>query len=214
MIGIVRLYETVNQLCKTETSGYQTEQEFNNDVAAVQDDLMTTFSPLYSINQTLKDIMDVFVKSVNISINSNGQADKPDDYYRGLTARINGHPCYPIAVNEKDIWNTSPIRKPSLANNIYVYYQENGVLNFLPSQALTANFSYIRKPSEASIEFTVQDEEDGDYITPIAVSDLEWDDNVFNLFVYKMLDRLGMEMKDSLSLEYSRLGIQLETSKL
>lgn len=214
MISIVRLWTTIQQLAKTETSGYQTEAEFNNDVAAVQDDLMTTFVPLYSVNQMLKDILDVFVKSSPITINSSGQADKPTDYYSSLTASINGHPCYPIAVNEKDIWNTSAIRKPSVANNIYVYYQENGILNFLPAQTLSCNFSYIRKPADASIEFTAVSEEDNDFITATSVDDLEWNENVFNLFVYKMLERLGVEMKDSIASEYSRLGINTELSKI
>lgn len=214
MISIVRLYNTVNQLAKTDTSGYQTEAEFNNDVFAVQEDLMTTFTPLYSVNQTVKDILDFLVKSEPIAISSSGQANKPTGYYRGLTGAINGHPCYPIAVNEKDIWNTSPIRKPSVANNIYVYYQENGVLNFLPAQVLTCSFSYIRKPVVASLTLTAVSTEDNDFVTPTAVTDLEWNENVFNLFVYKMLDRLGLEQKESLNLEYSRLGINTELSKI
>lgn len=214
MIGIVRLYETVSQLAKTETSGYQTEQEFNNDVAAVQDDLMTLFSPLYSINQTLKDILDPFVKTSPLVTDSNGEVSYPADYYRALTGTVNGHPAYPIAVNEKDIWNNSAIRKPSVAKNIYVYYQEDEKIKLLPRQVLTLTLSYIRKPAEASLEFDVVSTDDSDFITPVSVDDLEWNENVFNLFVYKMLVRLGMEMKDQLSLEYSRLGINTELSNI
>lgn len=214
MISIVRLYETVSQLAKTQTAGYQSEQEFNNDVSAVQADLMTLFCPLYSVNQTLKDVLKPFVKSGNLTSNASGEVDYPTDYYRALTGAINGYPAYPIAVNEKDIWNTSSIRKPSVAKNIYCYFQEDEKIKLLPAQQLTIDLSYIRNYEPASIEFNVVSSEDSDFITPVAVSDLEWNENVFNLFVYKMLDRLGIETKEQLALEYSRLGINTEISKI
>ena len=207
MIEIIRLWETVNQLAKTETSGYQNEDEFNNDVKAVQDSLMS-LSSVDGANQSWIDIFDPFAKSESLSINSQGIASKPTDYYRGRTGEIDGQPCYPIKVNEKDMFRTSAIR-----NTVNVYYQEDGVLKFLPTRVATCNFSYLRKPLPASIVLTPVSTPDEDYLTPTVGADLEWDDNVFNLFVYMMLERLGVEMKDTLSREFANFGIQRELAK-
>lgn len=213
MIEIVRLYNTVQQLAKTGTSGYQNQDEFNNDVEAVQDDLMS-LSFIDSASQSLKDIFDPFSVSADLTTDVLEMINKPSDYYRGRTAQINGYPCYPISVNEKDIWNTSPIRKPSVATNIYVYYQEDDKIKFLPAQTLNVEFSYLRKPNPAIIVLTASSDAEGDYLTASSGGDLEWNSNVFNLFVYKMLERLGMEMKESLSMEYANLGIQKEIAKI
>lgn len=213
MISIIRLYETVNQLAKTSTSGYQNQKEFNNDVSAVQDDLMS-LSSVDSANQSWKDVFDPFSVSASIITDIAGTVNKPTGYYRGRTGQINGYPCFPISVNEKDIWNTSPIRKPSVSNNIYVYYQEDNKLNFMPEQVLTCKFSYLRKPTTAFITLTATSDANGDYLTPAVGTDLEWNENVFNLFVYKMLERLGISMKENILSEYSNFGIQKEIAKL
>lgn len=207
MISIIRLWETVQQLAKTETSGYQDQDEFNRDVAAVQSDIMS-YSSIDSASQSWIDIYGPFSKSAPLSIDNNGVADLPEDYYRGRTGSIGGKPCYPITVNQKDLYISSPIR-----GSVNVYWLENGNINFSPAKNASCTFSYLRNPAEATIILTPVEAEDDDYLVPESGADLEWNENVFNLFVYKMLERLGVEMKDNLAREYSMLGIQQEIAK-
>lgn len=206
MIDIVRLWETVNQLAKTETSGYQNQDEFNRDVHSVQYDIMG-YSSQDSSSQSWIDIYLPFSKSTNVVINSQGVGVLPTDYYRGRTGSIGTNPCYPKSINEKDLHISSPIR-----NQVAIYWVEDGALNFNKTLE-TCRFSYLRKPAEASIILTPVDDEDDDYLVPSVGTNLEWTEHVFNLFVYKMLDRLGVEMKEQISREYANLGIQTELSK-
>lgn len=207
-MDVVRLWKTVNQLAKTETSGYQDQDEFNRDMNAVSDGIMS-MSSIDSANQSWIDLFAPFSKSANVSINSSGIGTKPTDYYRGRTGSIDNKPCFPIAVNEKDMFGTSPIR-----NTVNVYWLENGSLNFLPARVATCRFSYLRKPAVASIVLTPVSDPDDDYLVPTVGTQLEWDDNAFNLFVYMMLSRLGMEMKGQLEMEFANFGIQSEMAKL
>lgn len=214
MISVIRLWNTVNQLAKNGTSGYQNQYEFNRDLADTQESLMSFLAPLYSVNQSLKDLLSPFATYQNITTDSDGVLTKPMDYYRVSTASVNGYPAYPISVNEKDVIRTSAIRTPSSTTNLYFYYQENEEIMFLPEEELDVRFSYLRKPGEASIILTESSDADRDYLIPTVGYDLEWDDNAFNFFLYMMLEKLGLEMKEQLSMEFANIGLSKEISKI
>lgn len=213
MEGVVRLWNTVNQMAKTTTSGYQTEEEFNNDLADVQLALITKLAPFYSVNQSVRDLLKPFALSETSSATS-GVLAYPEDYFRALTARINGYPVYPIATNEKDIIMTSPIRGASTAKNQYYYYQEDGGIKILPAETLSVTLSYLKYPAEAFIVLTPVEGDNSDYLEPTVGEDLEWDENAFNFLLYMMLERLGVEIKDDLAMEWSNLGIQKELANI
>lgn len=213
MISVIRLWNTVNQLAKTSTSGYQTEAEFNNDLADVQVALVTMLAPFYSVNQTVKDILRPFTLSASASAPS-GVLPYPTGYFRALTASINGYPAYPVSTNEKDVIMTSPIRMASTTTNQYYYYQEDTSIKILPAQTLTVNLSYIKYPPAATIVLTPVSTDDNDYLTPTVGTDLAWNEDSFNFILFMMLERLGLEQKDSLNMEFSNLGISRQTANI
>lgn len=206
MIGVVRLWNTVNQMAKTETSGYQTQDEFNRDLASVQTALLSVLAPFYSQNQAIQDILSPFIKSTALS------STKPTDYFRFVSGIDRGYPMIPINVNQVGYMQSSPIRKPT-AKRTY-YYFEDKQTKFLASGTPAGTMTYIRYPLAAKIVLTPVSGADNDYVTPTADGDLEWNEDAFNFFLYMMLEKLGVETKDTLSIQFSSLGIQKELANI
>lgn len=215
MIDIVRLYETIAQRAKTGTSGYQSKDEFNRDIASVQTSLMGLLCPLYDSSQAVRDLLSPFVEPLALTTNATGVVAKPSDYFQMAALSISGFPVNLVAANERFMLQFVPSRRPSAGENRYFYYLESDNINVLPSDsAFSLVGTYIREPDEASIDFTVTSTDDDDYIEVTSVDDLEWPERAFNLFVCMMLQNLGLEQKEQLLLEFSNLGISMEINKL
>ena len=119
---VERLWHTLMQSAKAGTSGYQTQDEFNNDLHAVQISLMSLLAPLYAKNIQIQDLLAPFVIEAPIS------STKPTDYRQFVSAEVSGNPSYPINPNQVAIYKTSPIRKPTATNGLsYYYFTDNGV---------------------------------------------------------------------------------------
>lgn len=207
MIDIVSFWETVQQSAKTGTSGYQSKDEFNRDLHIVQLSAFGTLSPFYSKNQQVQDLLSYFVKTVPIGA-------RPGDYGHFVSATVNGKASHPINVNQKDIILSSSIRKPTKENKLcYHYFEENNV-HFLLDGTVGGTMTYLSVPKQAEIDLQEFSDEDSDYVTPISVSDLEWPQTAYNLLLYLMLERTGLERKEQILMEYSQLGIQRESIKV
>ncbi len=206
MISTVRLWETLMQGAKAGSSGYQNQDEFNRDLAAVQTDLMGIICPFYAKNIYIQDMIAPFV---NVVVNA---TEKPADYFQFVSAEVNGYPAYPLAPNQKELYATSPIRKPTSQLSYYIF--TNNGIDWLTESGIAGNMTYIRNPKEALIVLTPSSEDDSDYITPTSGADLEWPDRAFNFILLMMQQRLGLEMDDSLQLQFSQVGIQTEASKV
>lgn len=206
MIDTKQLWQSVTQLAKAGTSGYQSDLEFNNDLNAVQLELLTDLAPHLEGNQMVRDLLYPFLESGSIST-------IPDSYYRYVSATINGKQVIPIANNEVDIIKTSPIRSPE-ASGISYSYSSGGKVSFLtPQGASSGTLTYLRYPADASIAFSVISSDDSDLVDVTTVVPLEWPKSAYNLLLYKMLLRLGVEMKDSLLQEYGSVGVEIEKQK-
>lgn len=215
MISIVRLYETIAQRAKTGTSGYQSKDEFNRDIASVQTALMGLLCPLYDSSQAVRDLLSPFVEPLSVTTSATGVAAKPDDYFQMAALSISGYPVKLVAANERFMLQFVPSRRPSAADNRYFYYIESDSINVLPAtSAFPLVGTYIREPEEASIDFTVTSTDEDDYIEVTSVDDLEWPERAFNILVYMMLQNLGLEMKEQILSEFSNLGISMEINKL
>lgn len=206
MISVVRLWNTVNQMAKTETSGYQTQDEFNRDLASVQTALLSVLAPFYSRNQAIQDILSPFVKGAALS------STKPTDYFRFISGIDRGYPIIPINVNQVGDIQISPIRKPNVKRTYY--YFEDKQMKFLASGTPTGTMSYIRYPLASRIVLTPVSGVDNDYVTPTADGDLEWNEDAFNFFLYMMLEKLGIEMKEQLLQQYANVGLQRELANI
>lgn len=206
MIDTKELWQSVTQLAKAGTSGYQSDLEFNNDLNAVQLELLTDLAPHLEGNQNVRDLVYPFLVSGNI-------LTIPDSYYRYVSATINGKQVIPIANNEVDIIKTSPIRSPEASGISYSYSSGSKVSFLTPPGASSGTLTYLRYPAEASIAFSVISSDDSDLVDVTTVVSLEWPKAAYNLLLYKMLLRLGVEMKDSLLQEYGSIGVEIEKQK-
>lgn len=214
MISIVRLWETIMQTAKKGTAGYQDEDEFNRDIAAVQTELMGVLAPWYAKSLAVKELLAPFVEPYSASTSSSGVLTKPADYFQIASASVGGYPATQIDVNEVHMLQFVPSRRPSSSENRYSYYLSEDEIKFLPAEALSAAIVYLRQPDEASIALTPTSTADSDYLTPTSVDDLEWPERAFNLIYYMMLMRLGIEAKESLLAEFASMGLKSETIKI
>jgi hypothetical protein len=213
MISVVELYNSTSQRMKSGTSGYTTQAEWNNILSSVQKELSEYLFTFYESNTQVQDALSFLAKPATASVTTAGLS-KPSDYLHFISATIGGYPVYPIKLNQRAIVSQLSSRKPSSANGKYYYYMEDNKIKFLPSETLSVNYTYLRKPTEASIVLTATEDDYNDYLTPTMGADLEWPTTMFNLILYMMLEKLGLEAKDQLTLEFSQLGIQKESIKL
>lgn len=214
MISVVTLWETLMQSAKTGTSGYQDEDEFNRDLSAVQTQLMSILSPLYGRSSAVKELLAPFVEPLTGTSSATGVLAKPADYFQIAAVAISGFPVKEVSVNERFMLQYVPSRRPSTSEKRFFYFMEGDDINLLPAEAHIVSGTYLRHPEEASIALTESSTADSDYVTPTAVDDLEWPQRAFNLILYLMMQRLGLEMKEQLMMEMGNLGIQMESVNL
>lgn len=203
MIPIVDVWRSVQGTAKKSTTGYQTPTKFNDDVELVQLSILKALCELYEKEQVISDDLSQFIVTQN-SI----PTARPAQYSRFVTAEINGKEVYPLHRNAVSMTKTSPVR-----GKVNGYYFEGNypLFHIGDGPVTTASFTYIRRPNVASIGMNYS-AEGGDYQTPYAVANLEWRPEVRNLIEAMLLERLGVETREVIAMEFARLGIQRETS--
>lgn len=189
---VIRLWETLMQSSKVGTAGYQSEEEFNRDLASVQTAAMSILCPRYASNTYVQMLLAPFVISETVS------TTKPDDCFYFLGATINNITSYPITPVQASLYNSSPIRKPSAKNPSAYHYIVNDDIVYIHEGALAGTMQYIRTPGEASIVLTPVSEDDRDYLTPTVGTELEWPESAFNLLLALMQQKLGIELKEDI----------------
>jgi hypothetical protein len=207
MISVVRLWETLVQGAKVGSSGYQSASEFNRDLASVQTSLLSLLCPLYAINTQVQELLTPFVKSVTVSLT------RPAECAYFLGATINNIPSYEITPVQAPIYASSPIRNPSTTNPVAYHYFVNGNIVYMHSGSLAGTMQYIRYPLAATLVLTPVSDANRDYVVPTASAELEWNENAFNLILYMMQEKLGIELKENLQIEAGKFGITMETQK-
>lgn len=204
MISIVDVWRSVQGTAKKSTTGYQTKVKFNDDVELIQLSLIKALGEKYEKEQVVSDDLMLFVVSLDSL-----PTTKPSDYFRFVSAEINGDEVYPIHRNAVSMTKNSPIRSQEKG-----FYFDGNSIKYLyggDETVTESSFTYIRRPLPASIDMTYSDE-GGDYQTPVAVADLEWPSSMRNLIEAMLLERLGIETRETIAIEFAQLGIQRETS--
>ncbi len=210
MIQTVHLYNDIVNTTKSGTAGFQRASEFNDALHSVQVSLMGLLSPLYATTRAVKDLLAPFIEEVSGS----STIPFPADYFQVAAIEVNSYPADSIEVNQIASLNYLPSRKPDASKNIYAYYQVDNGFVVLPATVSSSRMIYIRKPEDVAIVLTPTSTEDSDYLTPSSTTDLEWPDRAYNLIFYMMLERFGVSQREPLFMEFSKLGIQMEASKL
>lgn len=208
-----RLIESFMQTARSSTSGYQDDVDINRNLAMIDNEIMETLAPLYSVNGKVQDLLQPFVKPVQSQAVVSGSLVKPADYVQYIDSIYEGKPVYPRNPNEIAILNTSPVRKPTLDKGPYFVYFTGGNINYLPNEIESVELVYLRKPEAGEISYSYTSTDDSDYVEISVVKEIEWPDRAFNLFYYHLLEKYGFEYSSQLALEYSQLGINREITK-
>lgn len=207
MISVVRLWETLVQSAKVGTSGYQSASEFNRDLASVQTSLLSLLCPMYAINQQVQELLTPFIKSVAVS------TTRPAECAYFLGATVNGTASSEITPLQAPIYAQSYIRNPSNINHVVYHYFINGGIVYMYAGTFMGSMQYIRYPLAATIVLTPVSDANRDYVVPTAGVELEWNENAFNLILYMMQEKLGLELKEQIQMSFAALGIQNEVTK-
>ena len=214
MISTSRLWERVSVLTKDGTSGYTNADDFNSDLISVTLMVQAMLCDEYQKTNKVSNWLINHIKAVNLTSSSTGQLTLPADYYRDLAIYFsyNGQyiETFDLNSNSLGITRTSPIRKMDETKGRVGYYYEDGTIVMEPNKALSVRLDYCKKAVEPKIAFTVVSSADDDYISIDTDNTVNTDfpEGLFNLFVYLLLEARGIEMKESLALEYSQLGLQ------
>lgn len=227
MISNGRLWETVNQIAKTTTSGYQSEAEWNRDLYSAKWSVLSLLCDNYENNQKVSDALvnHIVVSDETtgptgvLSIGDAGSGSDAGDnnYYRTLAVNllVDGveYPGVKVNLNERAMTQISPIRRKSLSTNRVGYSFGESSLLMLPEEEMNIRWYYCKKPSITDLVLEIIETDDSDYqeVDEALTTDLEFPESLFNIFVYEMLQRLGVEIKDSLAREYAQLGINYQT---
>jgi len=220
MISVKRLWDRLSALTKTGTSGYFTAEEFNSNLYSVQYTVLAVGADEYENTQKVTDALINHIKVYEGITKAGGKLFNTDiltdveDYYRTLAVtyktETDEFPSKKISVGEVRMYITSPIRRPNLSKGRTLYYFTDSNIFLLPrSPDLEVDLTYLRKPTEALIVFTTEEDEDNDYLVVDEENtiDIDFPEGLFNLFVYLMLESMGIEQKEGLASSYAELGI-------
>lgn len=205
MIPIINVWRSVQSTAKKTTTGYQTKAEFNDDVELVQLTIVKAVAEQYEKEQVVSDDLSHLVVTL-----ASLPVDKPAGYFRFIAAEINGDEVYPIHRNA-----LAMTKKSSIRGEVKGFYFEDNKIKFhlgKDTSVSSSTFTYIKRPPVAELDLEYSETAGSDYQTPVSIADLDWPDSVRNLIEYMLLERLGIQTRDLIAIEFGRLGIQRETS--
>lgn len=215
MISTAKVWERVNLLLKSGTSGYQTAAEFNSDMYSTLLRIITVLCDNYETNEKVSDLItkDGLLVEVALATNSSGFITFPNNHFRTATLLAvdgsgNEFETTKIRSNEKGGYLRSSIRKVSYPSGVKYYFANSG-LNTLPKQVTPIKLIYCIKPAMPNLVLTV---DPSDYqVVDNSTTNIPLAENLFNLFVYEMVERVSVEMKEQTTMAYAELGISRET---
>lgn len=225
MIEVKRIYDRVNNLAKKDQSGYNTADEFNSRLEAVQLRLIELFRPYYDQNEMVAIALSPFAKKGTGTTDVNGilnysaftVANKPIHILSAGVALLNSKKsANRIKVNQINHINDNAIRKPDASKQRFRYAVLGESIQFFPEGARSIYYYFLRKPITGKIAFTEVTNSLGDFLNFDSINsvDLEWNDDVFNIICYMMLEELGLEIRETLLVEYGKMGIQEQSLKI
>ena len=219
---ILRVWNRVNDLAKKDQSGYNTAAEFNDRIDQVQLEIVEKIYTYLGYTQRAADILAPFIKTVLLASSNTGVVTPPSDclHYLSLSYQytdpisgIRWIPCRQLDSNAVDLTAQNPVRNTNPAQNRVQYFNENNLTTICTNSSSQVKIRYVQRPAISQIAFTAQQSSGQYYQTydPINSIDLLWNDAAFNLIVYLMLEKLGVEIREQFLVEFAQvLGIQRE----
>lgn len=213
---VLDLWTRVNQYSAKYQSGQNVVAAFNASLTEVQNEIYNDLSPFYQGNEKVRGLLAPWVKSISATF-TNGvytTADAQFDRPLAISATDGTNLIYdiaPITEGELVSYTLIPQRKPDLAKKrVYYLMATPTVIHIFPKPAsLPFLMYYLGYPTLAKIAFTYTETDDEDVMTYDAgnSTQLGWSQDAFNIILYKMLEKYGIDTRDQWIAEYSRLGI-------
>jgi hypothetical protein len=223
MIAVLDLWNRVNQYAAKYQSGQAVVATFNAALAEVQAEVYNDLSPYYQVNEKVRGLLNVWVKVLNATFSAgaytmpNGNNDPEFDRVISLAITNGSNPATilyevnPITEGELVYANRIPQRAPD-ATKKRVYYLMDGPLTInVRPQTVNLPFVlyYLVYPTKSEIAFTYTETDDEDVMTydEDNSTNLGWSKDAFNIILYKMLEKYGIETRDQWTAEYARMGL-------
>ena len=208
MISVQELYLSVSDRITKEQSGNFTNAEFNRILAQAQEDAMDWFESQDGSSQFVQNALNPFLKRYEVALAST--VPFPEDYRSKGNARFRlmfmdgGNPVFKwfmanMLETDEDFDSLySPIRKPSVANEVYSYSMDSTGIRLYP-EGITGIFqmSYIRVPNVATRAVTYNFTDEIEEYDAGSTVDLEWDNVQFNLFHDLICFYMGIDIRES-----------------
>jgi hypothetical protein len=178
MVGIDRVYQTVQKILNKEQRGYLPPVEFNLFANQAQNEIFEGYfssrnyavsndSDYSDIRKNVEEKMSLFDNEETVSsgtfTNAAGNVTAnhfpyPSNFYRlgSVTADVaNVPPCNITEVSNKDLVyvNKSPLTKPTTRNPVYTRH-EAGIVVHPTTGISNVTYSYVRIPAEVNWGYT------------------------------------------------------------
>lgn len=210
-ISITELYQFISQTRRSGSSGFESDVEFNTNLALVDKEVYRTLVPFYSKDDRIQKLLSQFVTRQTLPI-VNGAMTVPENYTKYIDTVFGdgGKIVYPRNLNERAVIKSSPIDNPSVSSSEYFCFFDGNKVLYLPESLSTGTLVYLRVSVPGEIKYNYTEASDADYIDVEQVKPIEWSNELFGLFSALMLEKYGYQNRESIAVEYSQLGIQRE----
>lgn len=194
--------EWADRLRKNQ-SGYISNDEFNRLVDATQDSLYSVYFRQYEANQSVPDGLRNFVKE-EVLVVTNGICPFPSDYRHRIEMYgiVGDNEEVLISYLEGNEWGqtlSSPIRKPSLENKVFLHTMGGAGFKIAPFELTRVKMRYLKSPNAAKRAITVvSDIEEYDAANS---APLEWADSTREQLMEIMLMYSGIPLRDPLLIQ-------------
>lgn len=221
MISVNVLFRSFCEYAMDHISGPDPLPEWLRKLNESQRELLDIVAPNYDSNERIRSIMQPLIKHHSVSGLLIGQVDYPSDFYR-LAGAVNAvHEGFTFVLNHTHengiaLINRIPQRQPSLSKLVGYWHPSPGGIKIYPTNIAACNYYYIKKPVDAVLSYAYSDDSStGEMVLRESAGtvNLEWNDNAFNLLLYKLLEKYGVIDKNALNIEYGKYGINTDIIK-
>src|SRR5574343_1246535 len=213
MISVQELYLAVSDRLAKDQAGNFTNDEFNRILAQAQEDAMDYFESMDGSSTFVQNAMNPFLKRYEVAAAST--VAFPADYRSKRNARVrlgfmeNGSPVFKwfpmnfLETDEDFDALYSPIRKPSVATEVFSYSMDSTGIRLYPEDMVGLfQMSYIKTPAVAVRGVDIDLVNEIEVYDPGTTTDLEWDNVQFNLFHDLICFYMGLDIRESEVIEW------------
>lgn len=208
MISVDQLYQKVEDTLVKNQCGNFSNDEFNLNLVTAQNDLFNFFMRNDGENSFVHDALQPFLSTYSVAITQ--PVALPIDYRSKRSAKVkyfqmvNGvselkaRSLNFLKTDEKDMTLESPVRGPSVANEVFLYTIEGNGINIFPTTlAGTFEMLYLRHPGVAVRGVTIDIANEVEVYDAGTTTNLEWPEQYFNMFHEVICFYQGFQVRES-----------------